>query len=97
MSPKITKSEARIFIKRWKAVNDVEREELHLTTVEQKCEQLIALMSSVAQIGWDKRLREEDTEVRNRWNLLRAKLCSEKDIFKPEKMKKRMVGKSGKK
>lgn len=75
MIPKMTKTEARNFINRWKAVNDAEREELRLTPVEQKFEQLVALMSSVTQMGWDKRLREEDTEARNRWNLLR-KACN---------------------
>jgi len=71
MKNKITKSEARAFRTSWKIVNNAERKELRDTPVIEKFNQLVALMSSVEEMGWTKALTAEDKEVRNRWNKLR--------------------------
>ena len=71
MKNRITKSEARAFRKRWKILNDAEREELRITPIDKKLEQLAKLIASAKQIGWTKLLAEEEDEVRIRWNKLR--------------------------
>ncbi len=71
MKKRITKSEARAFRKRWKILNDAEREELYITPIDNKLEQLAKLIASAKQMGWIKPLAEEEKEVRIRWNKLR--------------------------
>ena len=71
MKNKITKSEVKAFRSQWKIVNKAEREELRSMPVIEKFNQLVALMSSVEEMGWTKALTAEDKEVRNRWNKLR--------------------------
>jgi len=71
MKNKITKSEVKAFRSQWKIVNKAEREELRSMPVIEKFNQLVALMSSVEEMGWTKALIAEDKEVRNRWNKLR--------------------------
>lgn len=53
-------------------VNAVERTELLKTPLERKLQQLAALMTSVQLLGWTDTLAAEVTEVRARWNRLRA-------------------------
>ncbi len=71
MKNRITKLEARAFRTRWEIVNKAEREELRDTPAIEKFKQLVALMSSVEEIGWTKALATEEKEVRNRWDKLR--------------------------
>ncbi len=68
----ITKKEAREFKKRWRLVNEAERQELRETSPVKKLQQLAALMASVRAFpGWNEALSAEDDDVRNRWNRLR--------------------------
>jgi hypothetical protein len=53
-------------------VNATERDELQLTSLEQKLGQLAALMASAEAMGWKEALASEEAEVRDRWNRLRA-------------------------
>jgi len=71
MNGRLTKAEAKAFRRRWKAVNAAEIEELRLTPMSQKFQQLAALMASAKQFGWTKGLEEEEAEVRDRGNRLR--------------------------
>lgn len=71
MKKRITKSEALAYKLRWKMINDAERKELRHTSLVEKFNQLAALMSSVEDMGWAEGLKNEDKEVRNRWNKLR--------------------------
>ena len=68
---RITKIEAATFETRWTAVEAAEVAELRATSKAQKLRQLIALMSSAEQLGWNKPLAAEESEVRKRWRLLR--------------------------
>lgn len=71
MKNRITKLEARAFRTRWKFVNNAERQELRNMPLIEKFKQLVALMSSVEELGWTKALALEEKEVRERWNKLR--------------------------
>ena len=71
MKKRITKLEARAFRTRWKFVNNSERQELRNMPLIEKFKQLVALMSSVEELGWTKALASEEKEVRERWNKLR--------------------------
>lgn len=73
MKNRLTKSEALAFKMRWEMINDAERKELRRTSLVEKFSQLVALMSSVKEIGWIQGLRAEDKEVRERWNKLRRR------------------------
>lgn len=71
MKLRITKSQARAFRERWKAVNAAERAELRATSVAEKLHQLAALMGSVRMPGWEKPSAAEEAEIRDRWKRLR--------------------------
>lgn len=71
MKARMTKTEARAFQKRWRAINKIEREELRSASVADKLRQLAALMASVDQLGWREALDEEEIRVRDRWARLR--------------------------
>ena len=68
---RLTKGEAQAFKRRWKAVNDAEREELGSTPVIQKFQQLAALLMSAGKLGWTGNLATEEDLVRERWVRLR--------------------------
>lgn len=71
MKRHMTTAEGKAFREKWAAVNTAELQELRATTIEWKAKQLIALMSSVGQLGWNEALAGEESEVRQRWNQLR--------------------------
>ena len=71
MKSHMTKADGKAFKERWAAVNAAELKELRVTTIERKARQLIALMSSVGELGWNEALAAEESEVRERWNRLR--------------------------
>lgn len=52
-------------------MNDAEREELRITPMDKKLEQLAILVASAKQMGWTHLLAEEENEVRIRWSKLR--------------------------
>lgn len=67
----LSRREAVLFKKRWKAVNEAEIEELRRTPISQKMQQLASLMASVKELGWYKILSEGEAELRDRWNRLK--------------------------
>jgi hypothetical protein len=67
MTRLITKKEALAFKRRWEIVNEAERQELRKTSPSKKLHQLTTLMAWVKDFGWDKTLKAEETEVRERW------------------------------
>jgi hypothetical protein len=71
---RITKQQARDYVRRWKLVNQAEIEELRRTPMAMKFRQLQMLMASVDELGWRKELEEGEAEVRERWARLRRKL-----------------------
>ena len=71
MKHTMTKEEGRAFRKRWEAVNAAEREELRAMPMEEKMQQLAALMASRDLFGWIEEMRKEEAEVRERWLRLR--------------------------
>jgi len=72
MKKPLSRKDAQAFRTRWEMVNAVERTELLKTPLERKLQQLAALMTSVQLLGWTDTLAAEVTEVRARWNRLRA-------------------------
>ena len=68
----MTKSELQAYRKRWKIVNDAEREELRGSSPELRLRQFAALMASVDAFGWRSALEEGVDEVRKRWQRLRS-------------------------
>ena len=67
----MTRAEGRAFKKRWRMVNEMEREELRAMPAAVKFRQLAALMALGRQLGWTEALREGEEEVRERWIQLR--------------------------
>jgi hypothetical protein len=67
----MTKRVARQFVRRWKAVNDFEREELRSTPPAEKFRQLEALMHSAIAFGWGDDDQAATQDVRRRWKRLR--------------------------
>lgn len=70
----ITTAQAKAFQERWLAVNAAERDELRLTSMATKANQLASLMASVDQMGWSESLAEEEAVARARWAMLRSRL-----------------------
>ena len=62
----MTKTEAELFRNHWKVVHTVELKELRRTSPLIKIRQLNALMTSVEELGWKRKLRIGESEVRNR-------------------------------
>jgi uncharacterized protein YabN with tetrapyrrole methylase and pyrophosphatase domain len=71
MKCRITREEARAFRRRWEAINAAEREELRAMSMEDKLRQLAALMASRELFSWTDEMRNEEAEVRERWDRLR--------------------------
>ena len=67
----MTKRAARQFVRRWKAINDFERQELRSTPPAEKFRQLEALMHSAIALGWDDDDQQVTLAVRKRWKRLR--------------------------
>jgi hypothetical protein len=73
MKRPMTKRAARQFVKRWKAINDFERQELRSTPPGEKFRQPEALMQSAAAFGWDGEERKTTEAVRTRWRRLQER------------------------
>ncbi len=67
----MTKAEARAWRRRWKLVNEFQREELRRTPIEVKFRQLAYLMEFARQFPPTKKELRERAEVRERWSRLR--------------------------
>ena len=72
--PKLTAAEARAYLDRWRAVNEAEIAELRATPLENKLEQLAAMMASARAFGWQTHTDAETRAVRARWQKLRREL-----------------------
>jgi hypothetical protein len=57
--------------RRWALVNEQEIEELRRMTPDEKLTQLWTLMQAAREMGWDKKLQEEEEQVRTLWIRLR--------------------------
>lgn len=68
---RMTKKDGREFLKRWRLVNEREREELRNTPVEEKLRQLGSLHALATGLGWHDTLAEGQEEVRQRWQRIR--------------------------
>lgn len=67
----MSRAEGEAFKARWAMVASAERDELRATSMDKKLRQLVALMASVTELGWDEALAAEEIEVRERWRRLR--------------------------
>ena len=70
MDKKAYKEEVKAWKKRWEMVNEVEKEELRKTSLNEKYSQLISLMAWVPEFGWEEALEQEAKLVRERWQEL---------------------------
>ena len=66
-----TKEQLQERMRQWKLVNEREKEELRTLSFDEKAERLWTLMMLAREMGWDEKLREEEEQVRARWNKLR--------------------------
>jgi len=71
MKRPMTKLDGRQFVKRWKAINAFERQELRNTPPAEKFRQLEALMQSAPAFGWNGEEQKSTEAVRTRWRRLR--------------------------
>ena len=67
----MTKEEALAFKERWRVVNEFTNEEARRRPVAERLRDLEILYQFGQQIGWAN--RDDDQEVRARWNRLREK------------------------
>lgn len=70
MPEKMSKQEAKDFVRRWQMVNDFEVEELQRTPPEVRLRQFFTLMAWAREFGWEKD-EKAVAEVRQRWMKLR--------------------------
>ena len=71
MIDRMNRAEARAWKERWKLVNTMEIEELRMTSLEVKLQQLCSMMALARELGWTEQRAEGEDEVRERWNRLR--------------------------
>jgi hypothetical protein len=71
MIDRMNRAEARAWKERWQLVNTMEIEELRMTSLDVKLQQLCSMMALARELGWTERRAEGEDEVRERWNRLR--------------------------
>ena len=64
----MTKAQAQGYMRRYRAMNRFEREELRRETPEVKFRQICALFFSADQMGWTKDLTAEDAAGHASWS-----------------------------
>jgi hypothetical protein len=69
----LSPEQAHAFRRRWQLVEERQRAEQKLATIEDRLDELERLMSSIRDFGWDEALND-DAPVRARWASLREKL-----------------------
>lgn len=74
MSLKMTKEQARQYMKRWALVNAQECKELLAATPQHKFRQLSVLMQSIGLFNTDSMRAKENLKVQKQWALLRRRL-----------------------
>jgi hypothetical protein len=67
----MTEAQIHEYQQRWRQINAFERAEVRRTPISVKLRQLVALMASARELGWDTRRPSEDAVVRQRWRRLR--------------------------
>ncbi len=67
MKRALSKAEAQAWMRRWRAVNEFQRQELRRVTVETKARQLAAMMRMALALGWQTSTDEELDRVRALW------------------------------
>lgn len=67
MKPIVSKAEARAWKRRWKLVNDLERDELRRTSIDTKFRQLAAMMQSALVLDWHTSTESELKAIRQRF------------------------------
>lgn len=70
--PVMTREEARAWKERWRAMRELEIEELRNTPMETKFRQLAAMMQSARVLGWRTSTPEEIERVRRLWVRLKS-------------------------
>jgi len=73
MERPMTKEEAQAWKARWELVNRAEREELRNTPIDRNLRQLEVMAAAARELGWNERLAEEETMVRELWIRLRSR------------------------
>ncbi len=68
--PKMTKKQARDYMRRYAALGRFKVKELRATPLEVKFGQLGALFSSAKAMGWEEALGAEDAIAHARWSRL---------------------------
>ncbi len=67
VKPALSKAEAQAWMRRWRAINEFERQELRQMTVQTKARQLAAMMRTALALGWKTSTDEELARVRTLW------------------------------
>jgi len=70
----ITPEQARQYLERWKLVRQAEVEELRMTSLETKLQQLVVLMASRGLFRGDRDRESQVREIRDRWAQIRQAL-----------------------
>lgn len=61
----------KFYRERWKAVEEIERQELRASTVQTNWRQLNSILRRSARLGLSRRDDDGEMEIFNRWNVLR--------------------------
>ncbi|MBI2346544.1 MAG: hypothetical protein HYV03_06645 [Deltaproteobacteria bacterium] len=75
MKPKLTRREALEYVRRYRAMNAIEREELRRAPLRIRARQVAHMMGFCLGMGWYTSSAAEIREVRQRWNRLREHFC----------------------
>lgn len=69
----MTKDEAREYRMRWTVVNSFLTEEARRVSFSDKLRQLALMYEAGQALGWERALKEDEEEVRERWRCLRER------------------------
>ena len=69
-------SEARAYIERWQAVEEIERQEAQAATIQDRWRQLNALRRRAARLGIQRAGDDGEMEIFSLWANLKAKYVS---------------------
>jgi hypothetical protein len=61
----------KFYRERWKAVEEIERQELRASTVQTNWQQLNSILRRSMRLGLARRGDDGEMEIFNRWNILR--------------------------
>jgi len=72
MKPAMTKEDAHAWKERWRAIREVECEELRSTPIDTKFRQLASMMQTARVLGWHTSTPEEIEYIRQLWIRLKS-------------------------